>query len=450
MCCIITFVDALNIFIKRVIAILLILIVIIYISSIFKFNFSTIKQQIYLKLEKGMSDFIGINKTGINQKIILGKEVGRYDTKEEAEKAATRHDGSEIIFEKDSKWQVNEIRENGIFFGENNLTKKDKAEITINSSELKNFQLSFVEDDYSNFLKLPLIVNPATLITDGNSPTKAGTILRQGSPTKDFTSHFKKLYAAAMTGKNVIPKEAKNYCYLSVEGLYGNQLPGYMNPNINKLRGAGLQVSDVPIDTGAGVKVNAKVVYDAIIKAAKESGKKVIIMGHSKGGVDTTAALSLYPDLKQYVRAVITLQSPYGGTPIASDIVSNPSLLEKVNKVASKAMGANPESLKDLTYENRIQFVKEHPYPEDIPTVSLATSRLSPGSALFHTEEYMFIKYKLPSDGLVPAIDQEIPGSRVVRLDNLDHANSTFDSSLGCEYDPGNITQALLAIALKP
>ena len=40
------------------------------------------------------------------------------------------------------------------------------------------------------------------------------------------------------------------------------------------------------------------------------SGKQVVLLGHSKGGVDAAAALSLYPELKGHVRALITMQAP--------------------------------------------------------------------------------------------------------------------------------------------
>ena len=64
--------------------------------------------------------------------------------------------------------------------------------------------------------------------------------------------------------------------------------------------------------------MNAKQIRDAIIEASKD-GKQVLRVGQSKGGVDITAALALYPELKPHVRAVVSMQAPYGGTPIASD-----------------------------------------------------------------------------------------------------------------------------------
>jgi alpha-beta hydrolase superfamily lysophospholipase len=48
----------------------------------------------------------------------------------------------------------------------------------------------------------------------------------------------------------------------------------------------------------------------------------VLLLGHSKGGVDAAAALSLYwPQLKDKVAGLVLAQSPYGGSPVASDIL---------------------------------------------------------------------------------------------------------------------------------
>ncbi len=43
----------------------------------------------------------------------------------------------------------------------------------------------------------------------------------------------------------------------------------------------------------------------------------VVLFGQSKGPLDIHAALSLYPDLVPRVRAFVSVQAPFGGTPRA-------------------------------------------------------------------------------------------------------------------------------------
>lgn len=60
------------------------------------------------------------------------------------------------------------------------------------------------------------------------------------------------------------------------------------------------------------------------------SGKPVMLLGHSKGGIDAAAALSMYwSDLKDKVAGLALVQSPYGGTPIASDILREGQIGDK-------------------------------------------------------------------------------------------------------------------------
>ena len=55
-----------------------------------------------------------------------------------------------------------------------------------------------------------------------------------------------------------------------------------------------------------------------------------MLLGHSKGGVDAAAALSLYwSDLKDKVAGLALVQSPYGGTPVASDMLCEDQIADK-------------------------------------------------------------------------------------------------------------------------
>ena len=60
------------------------------------------------------------------------------------------------------------------------------------------------------------------------------------------------------------------------------------------------------------------------------SGKQVLVLRHSKGGVDAAAALSLYwSELKGKVAGLALVRSPYGGTPVASDILREGQIADK-------------------------------------------------------------------------------------------------------------------------
>ena len=60
------------------------------------------------------------------------------------------------------------------------------------------------------------------------------------------------------------------------------------------------------------------------------AGKPVMLLGHSKGGVDAVAALSIYwSDLRDKVVGLALVQSPYGSTPIASDTLREGQIADR-------------------------------------------------------------------------------------------------------------------------
>lgn len=79
----------------------------------------------------------------------------------------------------------------------------------------------------------------------------------------------------------------------------------------------------------SAVEKNAKVIKEHIEELYASTGKKVVLLGHSKGGVDASAACSMYwPQLRDKVVGCILVQSPYAGTPIASDILREGQIAE--------------------------------------------------------------------------------------------------------------------------
>lgn len=276
-----------------------------------------------------------------------------------------------------------------------------------------------------------------------------GWLKRQPPPPKDATAAFTATYAAAKSGSLQLPAEAKAHQYLLVGGLFTNQYPGYMDSNQEALQKQGLETRRVGVDTGQSVETNAKQIRDAILEASGD-GRKVVLIGQSKGGVDITAALAMYPELKPHVRAVVAMQAPYGGTPIASDVQTCPELRPIVRSIIGGVMKGDMKALTDLSYEARMAFVQRYPYPSDIPTVSLATSRDSRRSLVDATGAYLRQRYGVQSDGLVAAEDAAIPGSRVVKLANMDHAEGVMEGLPGfSEHRPSAITTALVALALQ-
>jgi hypothetical protein len=143
---------------------------------------------------------IGINYSGINQDVIVGKEVGKFgktiEEKEKAVKLAETRDGSEIVFkDKDGNWAVSELAEEGVLWGTDNLSKDDKDDISLDSGKMnkagmKNAVISFVEDKAEDFTRADIAADPKTspallsqLAKDGSIYVQAAALANPGTPS---------------------------------------------------------------------------------------------------------------------------------------------------------------------------------------------------------------------------------------------------------------------------
>ena len=254
-----------------------------------------------------------------------------------------------------------------------------------------------------------------------------GWLAKVPPPTTDVTAAFEGLNAQAKAGNRVLPANAADYVYLFTGGIFSNSFPQsiYLHENIEALTSQGCDARRVPIQTNQSVLTNAAVVRDAALRANRETGKRVIFIGHSKGGLDAGAAIALYPDVAAITSGLCTIQSPWGGSPVADDIAKNP--VEKLvgSFVVRTMFGGDPAMGLDLQHSARKAFMAAHPLPAGLNVVSLATTSASALSSVAATGAYMRTVYGVPSDGLVVPSDAFIPGARTVRLSGLDHMDAS-------------------------
>jgi len=236
--------------------------------------------------------------------------------------------------------------------------------------------------------------------------------------------------------------------FLFVRGLYGEHYPCYQWDAVEHFRRRGAIARLSAAARGAGTTAaNAAALCDEILAFADELGvdgagnqRRVVLVGHSKGGVDACAALALYEHrLADVVLGVVTVQSPYGGSPIASDLTANKTLRGVTSRAletllrAPRGEGARTllPPLLDVTYENRVAFLEHHPLPDRFPCVSFHTRTSSNNSVLAVTAAYARKSYGEENDGLVCRVDAEVPGCVAVRWRaEFDHADGAYPRTM--------------------
>lgn len=317
----------------------------------------------------------------------------------------------------------------------------------------------------------------------------------------DGTSRFLKLLSDIRNGKDSLPS---SFVYLLIPGLFSNHGPLYFVATKRFFSKMGLACHIAKVHSEASVEHNAMEIKQYIEEIYWGSGKPVMLLGHSKGGIDAAAALSLYwSDLKGKVAGLALVQCPYGGTPIASDILREGQIGDKETRrilelIICKIIKGDIRALEDLTYEKRKEFIMKHKLPLDIPLISfhseasIAPSVLATMTQIAHAELprlilpkfgskvsdqfvelgrqvpvvfpvsaamaafalHLQLRYGEKSDGVVTCRDAEVPGSVVVRPNmKLDHTWMVYSSNSkkknSSEPDAREMCQALFTLLVE-
>ena len=249
--------------------------------------------------------------------------------------------------------------------------------------------------------------------------------------------------------------------YLLVPGLFGDYYPGYMSDVRDWFvaRGARCKMS-CACDTEGTVRANARALAaevsawrremetelldhgdgragtDSSSSSSDNKRTAVVLIGHSKGGVDACAACAEYAQLlRGVVRGIVTTQCPYAGSFVSSDLLATPTL-ESLNRSARgrhRDKTRQGETLllpavRDLTYASRRTYLASAPR---LDVRAFPVSASTPDEALrlllFLPAAYARNRYGVASDGLVARCDAEVPGAVCVRwTDEQDHADCAY------------------------
>ncbi len=145
-------------------------------------------------------------------------------------------------------------------------------------------------------------------------------------------------------------------------------------------------------------------------------GKKLVVIGYSKGGVDAQSALVHY-GAHQYVSNVISLSSPHHGTQLADLAHSSAAwwlaaLLGNNNEATESLQTGNMQYFRSIT-DNHSNAAKNNYY-----TLG-GTKWGSFGSATYWGGLYLSQYGK--SDGVVTAVNSRLPGASIVQEGSWNH-----------------------------
>jgi hypothetical protein len=178
-------------------------------------------------------------------------------------------------------------------------------------------------------------------------------------------------------------------------------------------------------DSGKPPSINAPVIAQAIRDAG--GGGPVFLITHSKGSVDTLAALVENRDIRAHVAGWVSLQGAIGGSVVADKLVGgNPVLREALGRIAAFESLQTGERAGYLrTHEDAITEIVQA-----IPIVAYGSSAEISRSALrLVTSQVFAAAGEHRNDGLVAIDCTRIPGAMFTVSEDSgpDHADAVVN-----------------------
>lgn len=206
-------------------------------------------------------------------------------------------------------------------------------------------------------------------------------------------------------------------------GLFGEVMAGlrpvgidYMASQLDWLRRIGADALRVKLPSAAPVARNAATIAEAV----RAAPGPVLIVAHSKGGLEALSAL-LAPAVAERCRGFLALQSPFHGSPVADLALGIGPLREVSERLVALAKLGDGEGLRDLTVALREPWMQHHhaaiaALSARVPITSLATDLTAQTTLAEHAyvplSRWMRKTGAGPNDGLVPVASTVLPGAR--------------------------------------
>jgi hypothetical protein len=277
----------------------------------------------------------------------------------------------------------------------------------------------------------------------------------QNAPTREFYKTFKEV---AQNSKELV-HFLRPYKIVIVRGIFtniyrslsekaqraGGPFPeGLADPfyhELKWLRKNGLDAVIADINSEGGPRTNG----EAIAQIIKKEQKKVLLIGHSKGGIDTLFGLLHHPEIRARVAGWLILQAPMYGSPLLDCMVDCPFTDIALN-FGLQLLESNYTTPQEITSKALNKFHRANDKEIDdiissIPTLSMASTFKNPSlfsipfipfskkSAFELFNRFIELSGGGKNDGMTPLKSACLQGTECVHLKQFDHGHLVVDLS---------------------
>ncbi|WP_224369396.1 hypothetical protein [Hyalangium versicolor] len=207
---------------------------------------------------------------------------------------------------------------------------------------------------------------------------------------------------------------------LFVPGLLGECAYGLAPPFesiVTRLRHLGYEARVSQVNAASTSRTNADRLAQEV---AEMPSKRLLLVGHARGAVDILELLVSHPAAASRVSAVLSVAGAINGSPLASDASGVSLLFPRGGDTACTTK--EREALVDLDRAYRLRWLMAHPLPKPPRLFSLAAfAPVSEVTPPLRSRAKALTRIEPRNDGLVPFVDQVIPGAELLGYANTDH-----------------------------
>jgi hypothetical protein len=223
--------------------------------------------------------------------------------------------------------------------------------------------------------------------------------------------------------------------YILVRGLLGAFMPGHFKRVMKDICSPQVKCIIAPTSPIGTISENAKRI-SRVLPNMIQSTDRIIFLAHSKGGIETLAALMMNPDLQKNTCAAILFQTPKRGAPYLKSLfrpeitkTRSQIIKEGIHKFALTTVLAE-KACRELATDDVLPFVKEIENKDfNFPVYSYSTfSTQNSGWIELQSNRISELNPGKPNDGVFLTEDQIWPQFFHREIAEIDHAEPTVGS----------------------
>ncbi len=235
---------------------------------------------------------------------------------------------------------------------------------------------------------------------------------------------------------------ASRYQIILLKGFLGDLLPkrfdSYFYDQMRWMRDHGIRFWRLERETGYGTQKLSQNNVNAIEKAIRgfhniETDKRIIVVSHSKGGIDMLESLLCRTNqMETEVAGWIALQSPFWGTPVANWVTESRLFNPVAELLLGRLFNGDKKVAASMAVETRNEYMTRNSQAileliERFDILSFASTSAAGDASIFRPLRFAIDQIaRVPNDGLLPTQSEilkvnDIPCCPHIVTEHLDH-----------------------------